>query len=132
MQINLSDETLDHLRFHLGKRADEYTRLLSQVKTAKRIAEVRARLTEVRDLLAIFDEMAEPPVAKTDADFIVTQQGSVFTFDINTEAALAFVHSDVKPEPWQFLSKHRFAVEHRVAPELCYQLREAGWNVVVR
>jgi len=131
MQINLSDETLDHLRFHLDVLVKLYQKQYKVAKRENARVSAMARLGEVRDLAAIF-EVVEPATPKADADFIVTQQGSVFTFDINTEAALAFVHSDVKPEAWQFLGKHRFAVEHRVAPELCYQLREAGWNVVVR
>jgi len=128
MQINLSDETLDHLRFHLGKRADEYTALLARVKTPKRIAEVRARLAEVRDLVAIFEE--QEPAAKPDVT--VTADGSVYHFALHNDRAVAFVKENFATESWQWLGAAALGIDHRFAPQVVAQLREDGFNVVVR
>jgi len=82
----------------------------------------------VRDLLKLVTPIAPTPDF---TDFDVRQDGSVFMFTVLTDSALAHVQERVPLESWQWLGSHTFAVDHRLAPDLAYQLREDGFSVRV-
>jgi hypothetical protein len=129
MQFNLSSETLDHLAHVLELAAAHYTKKHATAKRSKDILRYGLQLQQVRELQQIFTGEALEPREKPDFD--VRQDGSVFAFTALTDAALAHVREHVQLESWQWLGSQMFAVDHRLAPDLAYQLREDGFTVHV-
>lgn len=139
MTINLSDETLDHLRYHLDVLAKDYTTQLAKApkvlrgKPNKLAENIARRLTEVRDLQHIFDECIEVSVNKPlPANVVATQEGSVFHFALDSDEAVNFINENFAIESWQWLGKRAVAIDHRFAPQVVCQLRDAGFSVEVR
>jgi hypothetical protein len=62
-------------------------------------------------------------------DFRVTNEGTVWTFTAESDAALDVACNDLELAPWQWLGQRTFAVDQRPAAELVNQLREVGWQV---
>jgi hypothetical protein len=61
-------------------------------------------------------------------DFQVSNQGTVWQFIPNTEAAFDFLDEHVALEPWQWLGR-TFAVDARLAEGLVYGIIDHGLTV---
>lgn len=127
MEFNLSDETLDHLRYHLTRYRDATKKLGDKAKRKSDVERYQLHLDQINDLIAIFDETAEPT-----AEIIAHNEGTVFALDFTTKQALDWARESFETEGWQWLGPARLVVDHRVAPDVVYRLRDAGFNVEVR
>ena len=58
-------------------------------------------------------------------DVNVSHSGSIFVFDLNTEAAESWVHENVHAESWQWLGG-RLCVDHAFAYALVQGMQDAG------
>ena len=56
----------------------------------------------------------------------------MFHFAVNTDKVLDFVPTHFNLEPWQWLGKRAFAIDHRFAPQVVCILRDNGFTVEVR
>lgn len=63
----------------------------------------------------------------SDIDVVVTNHGSVFLFDLRTEAAREWVEANVHEER-SYLGT-ALAVEHRFARDLARVMRDDGLNI---
>ena len=132
MQINLSSETLDHLAYHLGALAKHYAKAAAAARTSGPRERARGHLAEVHDLLAIFSDEDAPVLPRPHVDVIATDQGSVFHFALQSAGAVGFVRDTFATESWQWLGDRAIGIDHRFAPQVVCQLRDAGFVVEVR
>ncbi len=66
--------------------------------------------------------------ATATADVTVHDGGTIFMFELNTEAARAWVQENVSLEAWQWMGD-AFVVEHRYAGGLAEGMIEHGLRV---
>jgi hypothetical protein len=64
--------------------------------------------------------------ASSTLDFSVTNEGTVFAFDLHTEAVKAWVSENVASAPWQWLGD-RLVVDHRFGDFLAALLIGEGF-----
>jgi hypothetical protein len=62
---------------------------------------------------------------ETGVDVNVSRSGSIFVFDLNTEAAESWVEDNVQTESWQWLGG-RLCVDHGFADALVQGMQDAG------
>jgi len=69
--------------------------------------------------------------AKEPCDFRVIDFGTVHHFTAESEDAQHFLSTTLRfaLEDWQILGTNSFAVDHRVAADLSYQLEDEGWHL---
>jgi hypothetical protein len=63
-------------------------------------------------------------------DVNVSNQGTVFLFTLNTQAAKDWVKEHLQLASWQWTGNRSFAVDHHYAENLCHGMR--GDGLVVR
>jgi len=146
MEINLSTEMIATLSQCVALQLDELRRRLERAeKNAAKVASpvvrqrhlntithLNERLADVQEAYDLLLGMVPPVPVEPIADFRVRQDGSVFVFYPQSDGAKAHVIAGVRPAAWQMLGGFTFAVDHRLAPDVCYQLREDGYTVEVQ
>jgi hypothetical protein len=63
------------------------------------------------------------------ADVIVSNRGTVALFQLNTDAAKAFVDKKVELDGWQWLGNRSFAVDSRYAADLIAGMQ--GYGLII-
>lgn len=61
-------------------------------------------------------------------DFLIGNEGSVFTVTPLTPEALAYLRQHFETEGWQWLG-HTLAVDHRYISDIVLHLQEEGYEV---
>ena len=67
--------------------------------------------------------------ARPQPDFTVSNYGTVWVFNAESDAAIDFAHGELGLEGWQFVGADSFAIDHSIAGDLVLQLREEGWII---
>lgn len=69
-------------------------------------------------------------MARDEADFNISNEGSVHLFTALSDSAIAFVENEIVIEDWQRFGKNTFAVESRVSFDLYQNLISEGFRVI--